>query len=148
MPTLTPPVSLQTCQSDILGISLTVPKWTACSSKKFSETDAAILINSSFFNIVISNESRNEPCISNPSIYGYDPNCTTALFYSTPSLSTTLYSYQGKNTEIYGNFLDANNKPGTPIPWISIKYQNMGNQPMTEEQKNELIELLDLLFPL
>lgn len=49
----------------------------------------------------------------------------------------------GEDKEIYGNILKANNKPGTPVPWISVKYQNMGASPLTDNQKNELIEILN-----
>lgn len=142
------PVVFNTCKDENLGISIKVPKGWTCNSKKLSDTDSSILLTSNFFNIIISNASRNEFCVSNLSVYGYDPNCVVTKFYSTPAISTVIYTYQGKNKEIYGNVLNANNKPGTPVPWILIQYQNMENQTFSENQKNELIGILDSISPL
>lgn len=151
-PTVSIPMSTsritKDCRDEILGLTLNAPPGWTCNSNKVSPTGSSISLSSGFFNIQISNSPRSEFCVSDPSVYGYDANCTVTTFYSTPSILTAIYAYQGKPREIYGSVLKANNKHGTPVPWISIKYQNMENKNLSDDQKNGLIGVLNSISSL
>lgn len=150
VPTLSPspqasPIATSKCTNNVLGVSLSVPEGWTCKSQELSNEDGWIDIKSDFFTIVISNVGRGPYCGDGEPGTNVDDSCRTSTFLSNNTFNLLMYSSYGENKEIMGGVSIPNKNSQNSSTWISIKYNNMEKQNLTESQKQELLGVLNTL---
>jgi hypothetical protein len=71
-----------------------------------------------------------------PACSANDKECSVSEFYADDNLSLKVKTINNKDIEIFGNYNDG-------FPWVSITYKDMETRKLTEQEKSELIEILD-----
>lgn len=101
------------------------------------EMTYSLILTSKPFTVTINNLGRGPYCQQ-------DPRCVVSPFFNTNSIDLNLYTFDGKAEEVYGSFPPLKNG-GQFTGHISIKYEAMQTEKLTEIEKNKLFSLLRTL---
>ncbi|KKP69519.1 hypothetical protein A2X44_03190 [candidate division CPR3 bacterium GWF2_35_18] len=123
-------------QNYLLGIK--VPLFFGWKIKNKEDVFGWMTLTSNIFTIDISNAGRGPYCGDT----GQDNLCHVENYYSNDLITMNLFSYNGKDEEIFGT-IRKNYDENEGRVWISVKYSGIENRKLTDLENQELFNLLD-----
>ena len=100
-------------------------------------------ITSDLYTIEVSNLGRGLYCGGSGRPPNIDDSCRTTTFLSNNILDLTLYTSYGEDKEVFGTLKIAPKTEPESLTWVSIKYKDMAIRKLTDEERNELLSVVN-----